>query len=282
MRYNICRAFEKTLDDKRSDYRRAFYLFEVCCAIYLSNRSDVAPTDKETNAIIYNIKPKMLRSARVAAASALMRAIETDMIEKEPGVLPRQRMLMRNPDYRWLHESIFQKNDGWKRVFELGDFLTALQEARWEGQNIGRLIEFSVRFEKNSICGNMKGGITSALTLAPEISNFNLSHSTTVLREFWTRRGHAAIWFYLNTIQKIRMRPPLPTAPSFRTILFQRLEDGTAQLALSHYNCVQNRLSSRDYNFPMLICNANIPESSISFEPIPDRWLQEVQPKTAI
>jgi hypothetical protein len=221
-----------------------------------------------------SVPRELLRTARAVAAMRLMRSVEAAARSAgEGGDLRHPSAWLPESDHARLFE-VFSRNGRWGTVRRGPELEAALSDARWEARCLGRTLEFSVRFEPSPAMGpRTSGGITAATRLVPGEEYFRVGASTSTLLEYWSRRRCAAVWYYLAYVQKLPLRPPLPSAGGFATPLLNRLADPDLRQAFALYNTLRERLVARGYDFPGVACRTGLPEVSWAPERLPEEVL---------
>jgi hypothetical protein len=276
MMYDLQKNYAKITNKNKSLYMRSYRLYQFCVAVYLSTgtfyglgfgiRSD------------FIVSRRLMRTARVVAASRLMNAIKKDTEESGVSSKSLRSKLNQNADYRFLMDA-FLRNDGWRRMIDVSWFNDELLRARLEGQQIAKMIDFSLRYKTHANTEARTGGVGAALEFAPYINDLHLNTNSTDLGFCWRAIGHSGIWFWINTVYKYRMRPPAVNSSNFKEILFERLELEYFEAAVAAYNAIYPLLSSQGYKerLQQLPSQLSAATAAPFFPELPQNWFVEIE-----
>jgi len=276
--FDIDAAVNEVLDATKTKYDRAIRLYELMVVIHLCKGS---PPSSEANSgrggFKVRVKTRDLRTARHFAVMRIMEHLQQGLHERSrpSDIAPLLSAFVSEP-FRHLYDDVFITNGGWKRVRSLPtqrDFQRQIKEAHVE--DVGKLIDFSMRFVPNPLKPRRKGRITMACEIVVRASEeglkeFHVHDRKTVLKTRWRSLKPVAVVHYMIHIQKLGMRPPTLAKDKFPERLINAVtRSKRIRNFFLIYNEVCGRLAERGYNFQRL---------TLEGIPIPDRLIIDPLP----
>ena len=286
MLFNVTRAVNFILDDRKSRYFRAIKLFELHVAICLANgyprtsRMAASQDNSLPSPVVVRVSKRKMYDAKMFATIKLMEHLE-QRVKEEWGTISAD-ILTWDPEWTKLFDKKFVRCGGFSRARYLPhvvDYDIELWEAKRRAKKVAQLIDFSLRFEPDPTKPKQIGGITMARTIVAESNYFDVRCTERTLETYWKKFEPVAAFLPLIFLKKYPASPLRLSKTKFAEKLLARLDDRYTLLSFfADYNATVARLQARGYDLRSL---AGFPTSEIAFDPLPQEVLEAVQGYTA-
>lgn len=273
MLFNVTKAANYTLDERKGRYSRAIKLFELHVAIHFANcfpkkvKMATSVDNAALSDLIVGLSTKTLHDARILATIKLLEHISKP-IKDEKGKLSA-KTLAQNPDWAKLFAK-FLRFGGFRRARHVSaakQFDAEVQKAKRKARKLAKAIDFSLRFEQDTKKPKQIGGITMARDIVANSEYFNVKCSEQTLVNYWKYFEPVAAFLPLIYLKKYPAWPLRVSGTKFADKLLSRIDDRkTLNEFFAEYNANVLRLKGRGYELRSLV---GLPTAQITFDALP-------------